>query len=151
MGNKNDVEVLVEEFSTIFSSFMKNTKNIYKTVLETTTHSRQQVEVLKYLSCRGKCKMTEIGKDLMVSKPYLTALSDKLIEAELIVREHDKEDRRIITLSLTEKGLEVVKTYKKVAEEELRKRVAQLSEDEVIEMRKMLEAMKNITGSKFFD
>jgi len=151
MGNVNDVEVLVEEFSSVFSNFIKNTKNIYKTVLESTTHNRQQIEIIKYLNYKGKSKMTDIGKELMVSKPYLTALSDKLIESELIIREHDKNDRRIITLDLTEKGVEMVKTYKKIAEEELRKRVAQLSADEVVEMRKMLEAMKNITGSKFFD
>lgn len=151
MKNVNDVEVLVEEFSSVFSNFMKNTKNIYKTVLESTTHNRQQIEIIKYLNCKGKAKMTDIGKELLVSKPYLTALSDKLIEAGLILREHDKNDRRIITLELTEQGVEMVKTYKKIAEEELKKRVAQLSEDEVIEMRKMLEAMKNITGSKFFD
>lgn len=151
MGNVNDVEVLVEEFSSVFSNFIKNTKNIYKTVLESTTHNRQQIEIIKYLNYKGKSKMTDIGKELMVSKPYLTALSDKLIESELIIREHDKNDRRIITLGLTEKGVEMVKTYKKIAEEELRKRVAQLSADEVVEMRKMLEAMKNITGSKFFD
>jgi len=151
MKNVNDVEVLVEEFSSVFSNFIKNTKNIYKTVLESTTHNRQQIEIIKYLNYKGKSKMTDIGKELMVSKPYLTALSDKLIESELIIREHDKNDRRIITLDLTEKGVEMVKTYKKIAEEELRKRVAQLSADEVVEMRKMLEAMKNITGSKFFD
>lgn len=151
MSNKDDVEILVEEFSSVFSNFMKNTKNIYKTVLETTEHNRQQIEIIKYLHCTGKSKMTDIGKDLYVSKPYLTALSDKLIETGLIVRENDKDDRRIITLSLTDKGVEMVATYKKLAEKELRKRVAQLSPDEIMEMKSMLVAMKNITGSKFFD
>lgn len=151
MNNKDEIEVLVDEFSNTFSDFLKKTKNIYKSVLEDITLTRPQIEVLRYLKCYGKSKMTDIGKDMLVTKSYITALVDKLIEAKLILREHDENDRRIIKISLTNEGIDFIGKYKTLMVKELKERMYLLSNEEKDEMKKMLDAMKNISSSKFFD
>lgn len=146
-----DVEILITEFSSVLSTFMKRTKYIYKSVLESSTHSVPQIELLKYLQMNGKSRMSEIGKCMLVSKPYITALSDKLIESGLIAREFDEDDRRIILIDLTDKGRNMIKEYKALMGEEVKRRLEKLSPEEINDMKVMLEAMKNFTTSKFFD
>lgn len=151
MKTEDKIEGLVTDFSSVFTNFLKKTKNIYKEVLEETSCTRPQIELMKHLKCSGKSKMTDIGKDLLVSKPYVTALSDKLIEAELIYREHDAHDRRIILLDLTDKGHEFIDTHIKIMKKKLRERISRLSNEEISEMETMLSSMKKMTGSKLFD
>ena len=59
--------------------------------------------------------MTEIGEKLFISKPNVTTLIDKLIEKGLTERLSDKQDRRIIKIKVTKKGLAFVEKNKKIS------------------------------------
>ena len=45
----------------------------------------------------------------ILSRVSITAISDKLIGKGLITRERSKDDRRVIILSITEKGKNILK------------------------------------------
>jgi len=49
--------------------------------------------------------MSDIGKCLSMPKPHITVIVDKLIDEGYVVRQNDPKDRRIINISLTDKGL----------------------------------------------
>jgi len=53
--------------------------------------------------------VTRISKETLVSSGGITLRLDRLEEAELIVRDRDREDRRLVYAQLTEKGLQVVR------------------------------------------
>lgn len=48
--------------------------------------------------------MSELGKQLYISKPYMTVLVDQLIQEGYVERLRDPEDRRIVNISITRKG-----------------------------------------------
>ena len=48
--------------------------------------------------------MSELGKQLYISKPYMTVLADQLIQDGYVERLRDPEDRRIVNISITRKG-----------------------------------------------
>lgn len=48
--------------------------------------------------------MSELGKQLSISKPYMTVLVDQLIQEGYVERLRDPEDRRIVNISITRKG-----------------------------------------------
>ncbi|WP_028403187.1 MarR family winged helix-turn-helix transcriptional regulator [Ectobacillus panaciterrae] len=58
--------------------------------------------------------VSEIADKLHVSTSHITAVSDKLIEKELIARERSAADRRIVYLSITDKGKELAEEMKEI-------------------------------------
>ena len=67
-----------------------------------------QFWALEYLSRHGNCPMNELARFLNVSKPAATGLIDRLISQQLVRREGDARDRRIIRIQITAKGMRIV-------------------------------------------
>jgi DNA-binding MarR family transcriptional regulator len=80
--------------------------------------------------------MTEISQKLGMPKPNVTALVDKLVNENIVERVLDPNDRRIINIRMTEKGLEDLQIIKRSVGREMRERIQTLSEDK---RNKMLE------------
>ena len=71
--------------------------------------SQQQFNVLRILrGANDWVSMNDI-KQLMIDKfPNATRLSDKLLDKKLVIRKRSETDRRIVYLSITEVGLELL-------------------------------------------
>jgi DNA-binding MarR family transcriptional regulator len=65
--------------------------------------------VLSHLRDNGKSRPSDIARSLGLTPPSLTHLSDKLIQKELAVRLADENDRRILYLTITDKGQHILK------------------------------------------
>jgi DNA-binding MarR family transcriptional regulator len=63
-----------------------------------------QYKVLWILMREGILPMTELGKHLYISKPYMTTLIDQLIIDGYVERIPDMRDRRVINISITPAG-----------------------------------------------
>ncbi len=66
--------------------------------------SLQENKVIDHVGQRKSCIMREISDHLRVAVSTMTGLIDKLEEKGLVRRERTEEDRRIVRISLTEKG-----------------------------------------------
>ena len=74
-----------------------------------------QVALLFILDKVGRSPMSELGKFLLVSKPNITFLVDRLVEDGLVKRVPDESDRRVIYVHLTDKGKQFVQSKKEQA------------------------------------
>lgn len=70
--------------------------------------SQHHLSILKLLDETQRANITEVVEHLNITKPQMTASTDKLVMLDYIVRENDVADRRKIYISLTKKGKEVV-------------------------------------------
>jgi DNA-binding MarR family transcriptional regulator len=68
-----------------------------------------QYRMLGVLTREGTLPMSELGKQLYISKPYMTILVDKLIEDGHVKRCPDTEDRRVINITITNSGKRYLK------------------------------------------
>lgn len=146
----NKKETVVLEFIEIYAQFIGKSKVLFKKILEDSEYSRPLLEILKYLSCHGKSKTTDLVNDLMVTKPYVTAIVDKLVSYELVYREHDLKDRRVILVDLTDKGKEVVKEFNNKKEKMVIEQVKRMTNEEVEDLMHMMEYMKDFMNGSFF-
>lgn len=65
----------------------------------------------------NKTTMSEIAQELHIALPTATVLIERLVKAEYVVRGFDENDRRIIKISLTSLGREILqKTMKQKLE-----------------------------------
>ncbi|MDD2306331.1 MAG: MarR family transcriptional regulator [Prolixibacteraceae bacterium] len=86
--------------------------------------------VLGSLKRHGTQSMSDIGKCLSMPKPHVTVIVDKLIEEELVERQSDPNDRRIVNILLTEKGFEEFNSLKKDLSENLKIKLSKLNDQE---------------------
>jgi DNA-binding MarR family transcriptional regulator len=64
----------------------------------------QQYNVLRIIHTAGPVPQAEIARQLLVTAPVVTRLAGSLVEAGLVERGHDPNDRRAVRLQLTTRG-----------------------------------------------
>ena len=88
--------------------------------------------------------MSDMGKMLLISKPNVTALVNKLIAKGFVVRSSDKQDRRIIMIRLSSKGIQFVEKNNKKYMVQIKKRLMSLSDKELELFSVSLQNVKDI-------
>lgn len=67
-----------------------------------------QFFVLQKINAKGRLTVSEVADKLSVSLSAITALVDRLVQAGLVVRSRDEQDRRLVWLEATDKGKETL-------------------------------------------
>lgn len=75
--------------------------------------SPMQVQTLTTLQKKNTCTMTALANEMLMPKQQLTPLIDKLVTEEFVQREHDNIDRRIVRITLTLSGMNLLENSKK--------------------------------------
>lgn len=73
----------------------------------------QQVNIMRILSQEGSVAMYRLGEELLVTRPNITAIIDRLEKKDLVKRVESKNDRRKTEIQFTAKGQ---KLYQKIHE-----------------------------------
>jgi len=84
-------------------------KKIFRPEFDITGMQAAQYRVLGTLIREGTLPMSELGKRLYISKPYMTILVDKLTEEGYAERHPDGKDRRVINITITDSGKKYLK------------------------------------------
>jgi len=78
---------------------------------------KPEFQAMLFLYCKEKITMQELGEELHVTKPRVTALVGELLEKDFVVQSIDEKDKRKKYLSLSEKGIECIELHRKAYEE----------------------------------
>jgi DNA-binding MarR family transcriptional regulator len=121
-------------------------KHIVRTGYGITGIQAAQYRVLGVLMKAGTLPMSEIGRRLYISKPYMTALIDTLIKEGLVERQPDLADRRVINISITEQGKKHLKQSITLYKNDLKDLLSTLNDDDLEGLCSSLESLKAILG-----
>ncbi len=69
--------------------------------------------ILNIISRSDAMSISEIGQRISISRPQMTAMIDKLVSGDLVTRQTDPGDRRIIRISITGDGRELLSRTRK--------------------------------------
>lgn len=106
--------------------------------------SRNQFELLYSIVLENGKPMKYFGDKLMISKPNLTVMADKLIEEGYVEREFDPNDRRVIILRVTKKGEDFLYEEVKRIKQEMSKSFDSLSNQDVQRLNELLNEINGI-------
>jgi DNA-binding MarR family transcriptional regulator len=67
-----------------------------------------QFGVLYLLSCHGCMTMKDLSRHLKQTHGASTGLIDRLLKSDLVQRERSESDRRVVHVSITEKGQQMI-------------------------------------------
>lgn len=100
--------------------------------------------VLGMLACEGPMSMSTLARRMQVTKQYITALVDRMVEEGLATRRPDQGDRRIINLCITEAGDRTLQDVKARARQEIRTTLCHLAEADRRRLHRALQEQKEI-------
>lgn len=113
MSEKNIKEMVDRYISVSFSVTKKAETLIIEQIGSDLTHDQHYI--LRYINRVGSCTSTALAEEFEVKKSAITAIITRLWEKGLIQRTRDENDRRVVYLTLTDKGKEFFnKTEEKI-------------------------------------
>ncbi|MEO8772899.1 MAG: MarR family transcriptional regulator [Gelidibacter sp.] len=102
--------------------------------------SRQQYNILRILKgSNDSLKVQTIKKRMIERSPNVTRLMDKLYAKELIERFPCDEDRRVVYIKITQKGMELLDSISKDFNQDLLKNI---TEEEAVQLSGLLDKMR---------
>lgn len=132
-GNQEDnccveeVGQMVQKLVRVFQLFERDQIKVHGF---TSSQCYAMLEILK----NGSLTMNELSDKMNLDSSTMTRVIDKLVRDELVYRDRDSSDRRIVVVSLTDKGSEAAKKLSSSVNEYYKKIVENIPEGEVLDI-----------------
>jgi DNA-binding MarR family transcriptional regulator len=109
-----NIQDLVERYLSVSFIVMRKAAALVKCELDEDM-TNDQYYLLRYIKKKMKCTSTELASMFGVNKSAITAMTNRLVKKGLIQRTRDQNDRRVVYLTLTERGDEwITETEEKI-------------------------------------
>jgi DNA-binding MarR family transcriptional regulator len=105
MSNQQ-IKEIVDKYITLSFSVNKIGENLVKGQLDSDLTSEQHY-MLRYIYQKNSCTSSELADVFSVKKSAITAIITRLWTKGFIKRTRDENDRRVVYLTLTDKGNEL--------------------------------------------
>lgn len=105
--------------------------------------SPQQYNILRILrGAKGRMNMNSVKERMIDRAPNATRLTDKLIAKGLVERERCEEDRRVVFVRISPKGLELLAHIDVVNRSDLKDLMERVSDEEAASTNRALDHMR---------
>lgn len=101
-----------EEVETVLKMIKRLLRNFKKIQYKKFGYTNLQIESMILLLEDKKLNMNDISEKLDLNRSTATKIMDTLLKEGYIIREKDKNDGRILNVSLTERGKELATDFK---------------------------------------
>ena len=98
--------------------------------------------ILKY----GPVPMSEVGAHMGISKPYMTALVDRLIDEGFVERVPDADDRRVTNVTITKAGREAFEEFMRSARDTVIKNLSTLTPEDISSLQVSMKTIRDIAS-----
>jgi len=110
------MENIYVELQEIFQLFMRKLGDEWNKQMPKGI-AKSHAFILVKLHENGPMKVSDLATELCITPGGMTGLSDKLLTLGYIKRKRSETDRRIVELEITEEGIEILQTIKKLNRE----------------------------------
>lgn len=100
-----------------------------------------QLKVVLLLFLNGPTRMSEIASALDVSMATATGVADRLVEREIVIRESEPEDRRVVLCRLSDKGQNLIGGLWQLARDRARELLGAVEPNKLLLVMESLEAL----------
>lgn len=142
MGDKTDlIQSIEQKFRIMFRQVQRDLNDLFKGD-NITSH---EFIFLKRLSLEEPVKISDISREMNVTASYATAVTDRLLQRGYVNRNRSEVDRRIVELTSTDKGKELLKEMEIRRSDYLLKLYSHLSNEELKILDILMEKIQKVT------
>ena len=102
--------------------------------------------VLRAVYKHGPVRMSEIGKHMGISKPYMTILVNKLIDEGLVERVPDTQDRRVVNVTITDSGRDAIREFMSDAKETVVRNLSSLDSSDISSLHEAMKTIRSVAS-----
>ena len=145
-----DKDILDSVAFDLFSTLPLVHRSISRKLIKTVVTSFKEdiapphFQIMKLLEEAGTLHVAEIGERLQIARPQMTHLIDRLVELDIVERETNEEDRRMLNIRLKDKGKSIIKARDKQVINATREALSGLTDDELKQLSMSLNNIKEI-------
>ena len=103
--------------------------------------SMLQIHTLSFLKQKKNAQMSEIAENFHIELPSATSLLNKLVALQLVERQADEKDRRMVRIALTKAGHDILKKAMEEKLTHIEHMLSYLTESEQHELLRLLEKL----------
>jgi len=122
--------------------FRKKISKWHMSVHEDISHLHH--EIIRILDKEGTLHIAEIASRLVITRPQMTHLIDKLVDLGLVERQIDVADRRAIKVALTDKARVMLAEMDSVIKSNFEETLSSLTDEEVLELLVSVKKLREI-------
>ena len=145
MGNKNEY---IERIQIALQSAIHKMQPKVTESMNSHGVTATQFFVLMYLRKKESCKISEIAEMMGVKPSAVSFMIDRLEHNDFVYREHDKKDRRVVNIMLTEEGIKKLESVIKDRKEIFESSLFNLSDEELLQFAIITEKLANAVADK---
>jgi len=101
-------------------------------------------EIMKLLDETGTLHVAEIGERLWIARPQMTYLIDKLVALDIVERQTNTEDRRMLNITLTDKGKTIFREHDSYIKNATKEVLSCLTDKDLQDLSASLRKLKDI-------
>lgn len=113
-----------------------------------TEYSIVETRILFEIKVHKKCIQSDIAKTLHIDKSYLSRIIKRFSKNGLIEKDKSEEDKRVIYISLTEKGSMEVERLIELTNNRIKAKINKLSFDECNDLCNAINVIISILGKE---
>lgn len=136
---------MADTLATKFIEIMFKTSRVFRERMHYSSQiahlSFLQIQTLTYLKHNNNAQMSEIAEHLHIELPSATSLLNKLVALQLVKRQQDDKDRRLVRIVLTDEGNAILTLAKKEKEAHVEQMLSYLTEEEQHELLRLMEKL----------
>jgi DNA-binding MarR family transcriptional regulator len=140
---KTNIKELVDLYVDVSFSVNTIADSLVKEQLGTELTNEQHY-TLRYINKVGSCTSTELAEVFEVKKSAITAIINRLFEKGLIDRTRDENDRRLVYLTLSNRGEKLFLKTEERVNNLVESIIGEFSEEEIVQFLKTYEKLNGI-------
>ncbi|MCU9612942.1 MarR family transcriptional regulator [Caldibacillus lycopersici] len=145
--NKTLIQELINRYITLTNDVWKRGEVLVREEIGSDL-TNDQLYLLRYVNQHKQCTTTELAEVFFVQKSAISAIVNRLVEKNLMERSQDKEDRRIVVLSLTDEGKELYLKMESKIFKLVESFITQFNEKEITQFMQSYEKLAKILKDK---
>lgn len=110
--------------------------------------SKNEILVLWLIYRQTEVNMTQVAEYIQVPLNTVTGIVSRLEKRKLLIRQRDEQDKRVVTIRLTDQGVQLIKSLMKEFSYYAVQFAAEFSPEEIEHFFKMLDKVKCIMGQQ---
>lgn len=102
-----------------------------------------QFKMLHILERFGSMKVSDIAEKMGLTSAAITGITDKLLTDGLVQRERAEADRRVVYITITEQGKEIIRMVTIDQDESVRTIFDTLEDEDILHLKRIFTAILN--------
>lgn len=143
------VKSLAEDNPALWRAVIDSWRHMYRDAeknLSITGIGFAEFRILTILQEIKSCSMSRLSVELALTQAAITGVVDKLESQGFVGRARNNEDRRVVTISMTSRGKEMLRKALKVHTEFVERSLGSLSREELLQLSSILRKLAKVTG-----